>query len=253
MIQIKDITFYYYENNLLILENFSLELEVYKPISILGPSGCGKSTLLRCISGYLSISEGTIKINELSPEEARINKKIGFAFQEPALLEWCNVEENIMLPEKIGKKVMTDLESKERLSFLLQLTGLEKFRNYYPYQLSGGMKQRVSLARALFTKPNLLLLDEPFASLDLLTRTQLAINLRKMIQEVKIPTILVTHSIEEAIIFANRIVILTSLPTKVKEIIDVDLKIEDIKSLESAEFLTVVSKCRTLLLTEKNN
>lgn len=253
MIKIEKIKFSFPENNLLIFDDLNIELSDFQPISILGPSGCGKSTLLRCISGYLSTLEGTIKINNYSPEEGRINKKIGFAFQEPALLEWCNVEENIMLPEKIGKKVMSVNESEERLSFLLQLTDLDRFRNYYPYQLSGGMKQRVSLARALFTKPDLLLLDEPFASLDLLTRTQLAINLRKMINEVKTPTILVTHSIEEAIIFANRIVILTALPTKVKEIIDVDLKIENIKSLESVEFLSIVSKCRSLLLNETKN
>jgi NitT/TauT family transport system ATP-binding protein len=252
MIKINKIKFGYPENDLLVFNNLTIELVAKQPISILGPSGCGKSTLLRCISGYLTISEGEIIINHLSPEEARINKKIGFAFQEPALLEWCNVDENIMLPEKIGKKVMSVKESEERLNFLLQLTGLDRFRNYYPYQLSGGMKQRVSLARALYTKPDLLLLDEPFASLDLLTRTQLAINLRKMINEVKTPTILVTHSIEEAIIFANRILILTALPTNVKEIIDIDLEIENIKSLESAEFLAVVSKCRSLLLNESN-
>jgi NitT/TauT family transport system ATP-binding protein len=248
MIQIKDITYSYSENSLLVFENFSLDLELNKPIAILGPSGCGKSTLLRCISGYLKIKNGEIKIHDSDPEKARINKKIGFAFQEPALLEWCSVSENIILPENIGKKVMSDLESKERLRFLLNLIGLEKFSNYYPYQLSGGMKQRVSLARALFTKPDLLLLDEPFASLDLLTRTKLAINLRKMIHEVETPTILVTHSIEEAIIFADRVIVLTSLPASIKKVINVDIKIENIKSLESPEYLSIVSKCRTLLL-----
>ncbi|NVN96675.1 ABC transporter ATP-binding protein [Candidatus Nomurabacteria bacterium] len=253
MIQIDKIKFGYAENDLMVFNNLTIELSDNQPISILGPSGCGKSTLLRCVSGYLSIFEGTIKINSYSPEQARINKKIGFAFQEPALLEWCNVEENIILPEKIGKKVMENIESKERLRFLLQLTELEKFKKYYPYQLSGGMKQRVSLARALFTKPDLLLLDEPFASLDLLTRTQLAINLRKMINEIRTPTILVTHSIEEAIIFANRIIILTALPAKVKEIIDIELEFENIKSLESVEFLSIVSKCRSLLLNETKN
>lgn len=250
MIKINNIKFIYPENNLQVFNRLSVELSEFQPISILGPSGCGKSTLLRCISGYLSVSEGTIKINDLNPEDARIRKKIGFAFQDPALLEWCTVKENIILPERIGKKVMSENESEERLKFLLQLTGLEKFTNYFPFQLSGGMKQRVSLARALFTKPDLLLLDEPFASLDLLTRTQLAINLRKMIQEVKTPTILVTHSIEEAIIFANRILILTSLPARIREIIDIDLKVENIESLESPEFLSVVSKSRTLLLNE---
>lgn len=253
MIKISNIKFSYPENNLCVFNDLTIEMDDFEAISILGPSGCGKSTLLRCISGYLNLLNGKILINNYSPESARVNKKIGFAFQEPVLLEWYSVKENIMLPEKIGKKVLSDYENNERISFLLNLTGLEKFKNYYPSQLSGGMKQRVSLARALFTKPDILLLDEPFASLDLLTRTELAINLRKMIHDVKIPTILVTHSIEEAIIFANRIVILSLLPTTVKENIIVDLKVENIKSLESMEFLAVVSKCRTLLLNESNN
>jgi len=117
MIKINHIKFGYPENDLLVFNNLTIELTENQPISILGPSGCGKSTLLRCISGYLQTSEGTIGINDLSPEDARINKKIGFAFQEPALLDWCNVKENIMLPEKIGKKVMSDKESEERLNF----------------------------------------------------------------------------------------------------------------------------------------
>jgi NitT/TauT family transport system ATP-binding protein len=252
MIIINKIGFEYSENNLLVFNDLTIKMPEYQPISILGPSGCGKSTLLRCISGYLKVISGEIKINNYNPEDARKNKKIGFAFQDPALLDWKNVKNNIVLPEEIGNKVLNNIESQERLKFLLDLTSLEQFRNYYPYQLSGGMKQRVSLARALFTKPDLLLLDEPFASLDLLTRTQLAINLRKMIHEIKTPTILVTHSIEEAIIFANRIIILTSLPAEIKEIIDVNLKIENIKSLGSSEYLSVVSKCRALLLDETN-
>jgi NitT/TauT family transport system ATP-binding protein len=248
MIKIEKIKFSYPENNILIFNDLSIFLKDDKPISILGPSGCGKSTLLRCISGYLPILSGTININNCSPQDARINKKIGFAFQEPALLDWRNVKDNIMLPENLGCKVMSNSESAERLRFLLELVGLSNFSFFYPAQLSGGMKQRVSLARALFTKPDLLLLDEPFASLDLLTRTHLAINLRKMICEIKTPTILVTHSIEEAIIFSNRIVILTTLPTSVKEVMDTDLKIDSINSLENPEYLSIVSKCRSLLL-----
>lgn len=253
MIKISNISFRYLENNLLVFNDLTIDIENNEPVSVLGPSGCGKSTLLRCISGFLESTHGNIYINGVSPEIARKNKRIGFAFQEPALLEWKNVEENIILPDVIGKRVMSDQERQERLMFLLKLTDLKNFRLYYPNQLSGGMRQRVSLARALYTKPDLLLLDEPFASLDLLTRTQLAINLRKMINEIKIPTILVTHSIEEAIIFANKIIILSSLPTTVKETIEINLNLENLKSLEKPEYLSLVSKCRSLLLNETPN
>lgn len=253
MIEVNNLNFSF--DSLQILNSVSFNVERNKPISILGPSGCGKSTMLRCISGNLIPQSGNISINGENPEQARLKKHFGFAFQDHALLSWKNVRDNIALPNNVGR-VMTfkDFnEANERIDFLLELTELKQFENYYPNQLSGGMKQRVSLARALFTSPKLLLLDEPFASLDLLTRTSLAINLRKMIDKVSVPTILVTHSIEEAIIFAKKIIVLTSLPASIKEIIDIDLNIVSTKSLESKDFINIVSHCRSLLLDEINS
>ena len=248
MINISDIQFSYPNNNLEVFKNLSIDIPDTKPTAILGPSGCGKSTLLRCITGYLKIDSGSIIINDIDSYIVNANKKIGFAFQETALLEWKNVEQNIFLPETIGKRVMTDEEQKQQLDFLLNLVELANFRKYYPSQLSGGMKQRVNLARSLFTKPELLLLDEPFASLDLLTRTQLAINLRTMIDKINVPTILVTHSIEEAIIFADRIIILSKIPAVVREIIHKDFVINNVTALENPQFASTVTICRKLLL-----
>jgi NitT/TauT family transport system ATP-binding protein len=255
MIKINNISFSYDSDKsiLNVLDDISLFLKNGETVSILGPSGCGKSTLLRCISGFLIPSNGEIYINGETPYFARKNKKIGFAFQEPALINWLNIEKNIIFSEKIGKSMLSNTQIQERSRFLLELVELSKFKKYYPDQLSGGMKQRVSLARALFTQPEILLLDEPFAALDLLTRTQLAINLRQMIKEVNTPTILVTHSIEEAVIFSNRIIILSALPAKVNEVIDTNLDIVNIKSLEDVKFLSVVAKCRSLLLMETKN
>lgn len=248
MIKIDNIKFSFQENNLLVLENINFEMANNQPVSILGPSGCGKSTLLRIISGFLKANTGIVDLNGFTPNQYIEKKEIGFAFQEPALLEWKNVKKNIELPENIGISTMSEQEKKERLSFLLELTELKEFEYYYPNQLSGGMKQRVSLARSLFTNPKLLLLDEPFASLDLLTRTTLAIKLRKMIDKINIPTILVTHSIEEAVIFADRIIILSALPAQIKKEININVRVDNFKSLENKEFQDIVAKCRLLLL-----
>jgi NitT/TauT family transport system ATP-binding protein len=231
-----------------VFRNLTIDIPDSKPTAILGPSGCGKSTLLRCITGYLKINNGSIKLNGVDSYIVNNNKKIGFAFQETALIDWKNVEQNIFLPETIGKKVMSEEEQKEQLNFLLDLIGLSDFGHFYPSQLSGGMKQRVNLARSLFTKPELLLLDEPFASLDLLTRTQLAINLRTMIDKINVPTILVTHSIEEAVIFADRIIIFSKLPAVVRETICKDYVIENVTELEKPQFTSTVTQCRKLLL-----
>ena len=249
-LKIDKLGFSFYQNTtkLTVLENINFSINEKESIAFLGPSGCGKSTLLRCISGFLIPQSGNISLNNYSPSQYIEKKESGFAFQAPALLEWKNVKENIELPENIGISTMSEQEKKERLSFLLELTELKGFENYYPNQLSGGMKQRVSLARSLFTNPKLLLLDEPFAALDLLTRTTLAIKLRKMIDKINIPTILVTHSIEEAVIFADRIIILSALPTQIKKEINVSVRVDYIKSLENKEFQNTVSICRMLLL-----
>ena len=248
MINISDIQFIYPKNNLEVFRNLTIDIPDSKPTAILGPSGCGKSTLLRCITGYLKINSGSIKLNGVDSYIVNNNKKIGFAFQETALIDWKNVEQNIFLPETIGKKVMSEEEQKKQLEFLLDLVELSDFGHFYPSQLSGGMKQRVNLARSLFTKPELLLLDEPFASLDLLTRTQLAINLRTMIDKINVPTILVTHSIEEAVIFADRIIIFSKLPAVVRETIYKDYVIDNVTELERPQFTSTVTQCRKLLL-----
>lgn len=248
MINITSINFIYKENSLEVFRDFTLNIPDSKPTAILGPSGCGKSTLLRCITGYLKIDSGSILLNGLDSYIVNKNKKIGFAFQETALLDWKNVEQNIFLPETIGKPVMSASEHKHQLNFLLNLVELSDFRYFLPTQLSGGMKQRVNLARSLFTKPDLLLLDEPFASLDLLTRTQLAINLRRMVAKINVPTILVTHSIEEAVIFADRIVILSKIPAVVREVIEKKFIVDDVIELGNPHFISTVSKCRKLLL-----
>lgn len=236
-----------------VLDGVSLRVENAESVSILGPSGCGKSTLLRCIAGILQPDAGTISIGELSSAEAMKRKHIGFAFQDPALLSWRTVEENVRLPEEIGRRTVPDDELAKRVHNVLGLTKLDEYAGFYPAELSGGMKQRVSLARALFTNPRVLLLDEPFASLDLLTRTMLAIELRRMIDRTGIPTLLVTHSVEEAVIFAKRVYILTHRPASVRTIIDVPPLEIDEDVLSAPSFLEVVAECRRTLLNEQKS
>lgn len=231
-----------------ILRDISFKAEVSKPIAILGPSGCGKTTLLKCIYGTLKPNRGTIIIDGKTPDDARNEKKIGVAFQESALIQWRNVKENVIFPNSIGKKTMSLSQEEEQLKEILQLVDLENYQNYYPNELSGGMKQRVNLARALFTNPNLLLLDEPFASLDLLTRTKIALSLKKSVEKINVPSILVTHSIEEAIIFAKKIIILTQRPASIQEELDVDFEIDNLADLEKVQYYQMVAKCRSILM-----
>lgn len=247
MISINNIEFWYKDNEI-ILNDISLEVNNNKPIAILGPSGCGKTTLLKCIYGALRPNNGEITINNETPDEARSEKKIGVAFQESALIQWKNVKENIIFPNSIGKQTMTLSEAEEQLKEILQLVELEDYQNYYPNELSGGMKQRVNLARAIFTNPNLLLLDEPFASLDLLTRTKIALSLKKLVEKINVPSILVTHSIEEAIIFAKKIIVLTQRPASIQEELDIDFEIDNLEDLEKVQYYQMVAKCRSILM-----
>jgi NitT/TauT family transport system ATP-binding protein len=250
MIELTNV-FYEYERKKgasnLILNGISFALSQNEIIAIIGPSGCGKSTLLRCIGGLLQPSTGVITINSNTPAIAQKQKQIGFAFQEPFLLNWLTVEENIILGEKIGLKNSV-LNKRESADYFLQLVGLKEAKQLYPFQLSGGMKQRVSFARALYTNPQLLLLDEPFSAIDILTKTKLVLELSKILVATQTPTIIVTHHIEEAVLLADRILILSKSPAIIVQEIKVAIdKPRTLNLLETLEFRSIVKACRDLL------
>lgn len=237
--------------SLQVLENVSFDVATGEVIAILGPSGCGKSTLLRCIAGLLEPSQGSVSIDGRTPLEAISAQRIGVAFQDPALLPWRTVRDNILLPSELGR-ASARVMSRDRVARLLELTGLSDFAEYRPHQLSGGMKQRVSLARALVREPSILLLDEPFGALDLLTRARLLEELWKIIRTTGTPTVLVSHSVEEALFLATRVLLLSSRPAIVREIIKPSWSSgRSLSLLDDPAFLKAVADCRQRLLLEE--
>ncbi|MGN0353254.1 MAG: ABC transporter ATP-binding protein [Roseburia sp.] len=201
------------------LDNLSLDIEQGEFISIVGPSGCGKSTLLRMITSLENITSGSIKIDD-EPIDGP-SEKISMIYQESRLYPWLSVEKNIefVLPGNMKSK-----EKKKLVDEHIELVGLSDFHKALPNQLSGGMKQRVSIARALVTKPEILLLDEPFGALDAFTKMKLQNEVLRIWKEQKNTMILVTHDIDEAIFLSNRIVIMSERPGRIKDIVSVDLE-----------------------------
>ncbi|MEM4925246.1 MAG: ABC transporter ATP-binding protein [Thermofilaceae archaeon] len=199
-----------------VLDGISLEVgEEF--IAIIGPSGCGKTTLLRIIAGVEKPDGGRIVIHDKTP-------RVGFIFQFPTLLPWLTVLDNVALPLRANG--MSWREAREKAHKYLSLTGLQAFEDFYPRELSGGMKQRVNIARALAVEPTILLMDEPFSNLDPLTAESLRTEILDL-WTLKVTTvraiIMVTHSVDEAIFMADRVVILTPRPGKIRGIIEVDL------------------------------
>ncbi|MDB5227815.1 MAG: putative transporter ATP-binding protein [Bacteroidota bacterium] len=241
-------------DSLEVIRKFSISVNEGETIAILGPSGCGKSTILRCIASLIKPLSGSITINNIPSTIAIKKKMIGFAFQEAALLEWETVVNNILLPGKIGLHTKTIAELEKKSEELISLMGLTGFECFYPSQLSGGMKQRVALARALLLEPSLLLLDEPFGSLDLLTRSNLIVEFSKIMSVNKIPTIIVTHSVEEAVFLADKVLILSPRPCSIIAEISPELVEEkSFKMFDDAAFITKVAECRKILLESWNN
>lgn len=189
--------------------------------SLIGPSGCGKSTLLRILGDLLSPSMGSVTINGASPRQARLERQIGFVFQEAALLEWRRIVDNIALPLEL--RGVSRVEREKRADELIELVGLDGFREKWPRQLSGGMRQRAAIARALSTNPRILLLDEPFGALDQITRDRLNMELARIHEITGVTVVLVTHSIREAVLLSDRIVVMTPRPGRISCILDVDL------------------------------
>lgn len=205
------------------LKDISFILNKNEFISFVGPSGCGKTTLLNLIAGLLPISTGEIKINGKPREDSNVN--IGYMLQKDHLLEWRTIYRNLTLGLEIQHKL--DKAHLDIIDDLLKTYGLWDFRNAYPRQLSGGMRQRAALIRTLALSPEILLLDEPFSALDYQTRMNVSNDIGSIIKEKGISTLLVTHDLAEAISMADRVIVLTKRPGTIKEIIPIHLSIKD--------------------------
>ncbi len=190
-------------------------------VSLIGPSGCGKSTLLRVIGDLVAPSSGEITVNGKTPHQARLDRDYGIVFQDSVLYEWRTVAKNISLPlEMMGWERGRRAERVNEMLELVELTGFDK---HHPWQLSGGMQQRVSIARALSFSPALLLMDEPFGALDEMTRERLNMELLRIWQETQSTIVFVTHSIAEAVFLSTRVVVMSARPGRIVDVIDVDL------------------------------
>ncbi len=190
-------------------------------ISLIGPSGCGKTTLLRAIADLVPLTSGSLRVNGMSPDAARRARAYGYVFQAPALFPWRNVLRNVTLPLELSG--MPKSERIQRATENLALLGLKDFGAKFPWQLSGGMQQRVSIARALSFKPSLLLMDEPFGALDEITRDNLNLHLHELWRRTAMTSVFVTHSIPEAVFLSTHIVVMSARPGRVLRVIESDL------------------------------
>ena len=225
ILEIKNISKKYQHKNgeTIAIENMNLKVKKGEFISIIGPSGCGKSTLLSVIAGLEEKSEGEIFIENEKVEGQ--SGKIGYMLQKDCLLEWKTIYSNIMIGLEIKK--IKNKENMEYADSLLKKYGLYEFKDKFPNQLSGGMRQRVALIRTLAIKPKILLLDEAFSALDYQTRIKVTVDIYQILKSENITTIMVTHDISEAISMADRVVVLSQRPGTIKNIHDIDFKLEN--------------------------
>ena len=232
------------DGRIVALENADFRVQEGEFISLVGPSGCGKSTLLRIVSGLMEASSGVLRVHDEPVRGPRSD--VAMMFQKPTLLAWRTAVENVLLPSEIAGRV-TDAD-RERAMALLDLAGLGEFAFAFPSQLSGGMQQRVALARLLQSGADVLLLDEPFGALDEFTREHLNVELSRIVAEVKATTLFVTHNIAEAIFLADRVFVMTPRPGRIARIITSPFPRPRHPSLQiTPEFNAVVAEVRTAL------
>ncbi|MCB0213095.1 MAG: ABC transporter ATP-binding protein [Anaerolineae bacterium] len=209
------------KNAVYALKDIDLKIKPNEFISLIGPSGCGKSTLLRVIGDLVKPTSGNITVNNKSAPKARLDRDYGMVFQAATLYDWRTVAKNVQLPLELMNYPKDKKEARTRE--MLKLVELQDFHNHYPWQLSGGMQQRVSIARALAFEPSILLMDEPFGALDEMTRERLNLELLSIWQKTQTTVIFVTHSITEAVFLSTRVIVMSARPGRITHDIKIDL------------------------------
>ena len=238
------------EQPVIALDAVSLDIQQGEFISLIGPSGCGKTTLLRVIADLEQATSGRVQVNGMSSHDARLARAYGYVFQAPALFPWRTVLDNVRLPLEIHG-VAADKSRSVALEQLARV-GLSGFEGKYPWQLSGGMQQRVSIARALGFEPQLLMMDEPFGALDEITRDRLGEQLLKLwrgdASSARRTVVFVTHSIPEAVFLSTRIVVMSPRPGRIVEVIESTLPVERTLDMrETPEFIAIAHRVRLAL------
>jgi len=230
------------------LSDINLTIRKGDFVSLIGPSGCGKTTLMRVVADLEKPTGGSVTVNGKTPEQARLDRSYGYVFQAPALYPWRSIERNVTLPLEIMG--MAKAERQDRARRYLDLVGLGGFARKFPWQLSGGMQQRASIARAMSFEPDLLLMDEPFGALDEITRDKLNLHLVRLWAQTGMTVVFVTHSIPEAVFLSSRIVVMSPRPGRIMEVIESGLpRDRDLDVRETPEFLDVAHRVRVALRT----
>ena len=246
VVTVNGVTKTFPRGNVTALENIDLALEPGEFVSLIGPSGCGKSTLLRIIGDLTPPTSGTVTVNGKPARQARNDGDYGIVFQDAVLFDWRTVTKNIALPlEMLG---WDRDRRRRRVDEMLDLVELRGFGDHHPWQLSGGMQQRVSIARALAFEPALLLMDEPFGALDEMTRERLNLELLSIWEKLGSTVVFVTHSISEAVFLSTRVVVMSPRPGRIAGAIPIDLPFpRTVETREDARFFELVTQVRELL------
>jgi NitT/TauT family transport system ATP-binding protein len=229
------------------LSDINVHINVGEFVSVVGPSGCGKSTLLRIVCGLIAPTRGRVTVAGAEVRAPR--RDVGVVFQSPVLLPWLTVKDNVLMPLDLRQR--RSAESEQRAHTLIEMAGLAGFEAKYPFELSGGMRQRVSICRALICKPSFLAMDEPFGALDAMTREGMNLELLRICRETGATVLFITHSVPEAVLMSDRVVVMTPRPGRVADDITIDLpRPRSLKDYALASFNAYTTRIRELLGAE---
>jgi NitT/TauT family transport system ATP-binding protein len=246
VVSVKDVSKVFGKGGVVALQGIDLDVERGEFVSLIGPSGCGKSTLLRIVGDITGPTSGDVTVNRKQARQAREDRDYGIVFQAPVLFDWRTVAKNIALPLEMQR--WDRARRQARVAEMVELVELAGFEKHFPWQLSGGMQQRVSIARALAFSPPLLLMDEPFGALDEMTRERLNLELLRIWSDTSSTVIFVTHSISEAVFLSTRVAVMSPRPGRISALVDIDLpQPRTAETREHPRFFELVTEVREAL------